>query len=180
MEEILKKSGYISLLSSVISLLLGIIIVNHPDDTIKVVSYILGGLFIIFGIVRIISYFSSIKKELAYYDYNLTIGSLYLIIGLVILIFQNTIASIVGFIFGVWIVIRAINKINLSFKIKEAGAKFWYVSLLIAILVLIVGLYVVFSPSLILITLGTILITYSIMDIIEDIIFIINMKKYLN
>ena len=179
MKEILKKAGYISILSSVAFLLLGIILVNHPDNTIKFVSYILGSLFIVFGLARIKSYFSSPKEDFLYYDYNLTIGSLCTIIGLVILVFGNALASIIGFIFGIWIVLSAINKINLSFKIKKAGVKYWYVSVLISLLVLIAGLYIVFSPELILVTLGTILIIYSVMDIIEDIIFMINMKQFL-
>ena len=50
MKELVKKSGFISLLSSIVFLLLGIILVNHPEVTIKVVSYILGGLLMAFGI----------------------------------------------------------------------------------------------------------------------------------
>ena len=180
MKDILKKSGYISLLSSIVFLLLGIIIVNHPEGTIKVVSYILGILFIVFGIIRIISYFKSAKDEYAYYDFNLTIGSLCTIVGLVILVFGSAIATVIGFILGIWIVLNAINKINLSFKLKDQKVKYWYITLALSILILVAGLYIVFSPSIILVTLGGILIAYSIMDIIENIIFMINMKKYLD
>ena len=46
MKETVKRSGFISLLSSVVFLFLGIILINHPEDTIKVVSYVLGALLI--------------------------------------------------------------------------------------------------------------------------------------
>ena len=179
MKEIFRKSGYISLISSIVFLLLGIILINHSDDTIRFVSYILGGLFIVFGIARMMSYFSSPKDEFVYYDFNLTIGSLCTIVGLVILVFGNAIATVLGFIIGIWIVLSAINKINISFKLKDQGVKYWYITLAVAILILIAGLYIVFSPDLIIVTLGTILIIYSIMDIIQDVIFMINMKKFL-
>lgn len=176
MKELVKKSGYISLLSSIVFLLLGIILVNHPEDTIKVVSYILGGLLIAFGIIRLFTYFSS-RDKFQYYDFNLMLGSLSFLVGLVIIVFGSSIASIFGIILGLWIVLSSINRINLSFKLKDSGIKYWYISLVISLLILICGLYVVFSPELILVTLGTILIIYSIMDIIQSIIFILNTNK---
>ena len=105
------------------------------------------------------------------------LGSLSLLIGLVIIVFGTSIASIFGIIIGIWIVLSSINRINLSFKLKDSGIKYWYISTIIAILVLICGLYIVFSPELILVTLGTLIIVYSIMDIIQSIIFIINTNK---
>ena len=180
MKEILKKSGYISLLSSIVFLLLGIILVNHPDDTIRVVSYVLGGLFIVFGMARMISYFKSPKEGFEYYDFNLTIASLCIVLGLVILVFGNAIATIIGFIIGIWVVLSAINKINASFRLKDQKIKYWYLPLTIAVLILIAGFYIVFSPNLIPMTLGAILIVYSVMDIIQDIIFMINMRKFLD
>ena len=179
MKELVRKSGFISLLSSVVFLLLGIILVNHPEDTIKFVSYIMGGLMIIFGIIRLSTYFTS-RDKFAYYDFNLMLGSLCLLVGLVIIIFGSSIASIFGIILGIWIVLSAINRINLAFKLKDSGIKYWYLSLIIAIIVLICGLYIVFSPELILVTLGIILIAYSVMDIIQSIIFIINTGKIFN
>lgn len=176
MKDLIKRSGFVSLLSSVVFLLLGVILVNHPEDTIKVVSYVLGALLIAFGTIRLISYFKS-RDKFEYYDFNLMLGSLCFLVGLVIIIFGTSIASIFGIIVGIWIVLSSINRMNLSFALKDSGIKYWYISLTIAILVLISGLYVIFSPELLLVTLGAVLIIYSIMDIIQDIIFIINSNK---
>ena len=60
---------------------------------------------------------------------------------------------------------------------RDSKIKYWYVSLIIAILVMFAGFYVIFSPEILLVTLGTILIIYAIMDIIQDIAFIANMSK---
>ena len=179
MKELIKRSGFISILTSVIFLVLGIILINHPEDTVKFVSYILGGLLIIFGMFRLGSYFGA-RDDFSYYDFNLTLGSLCLLIGLVIIVFGPTIASIFGIIIGIWIVLSSINRINLAFKLKDSGIKYWYVCLIIALLVLACGLYIIFSPELILVTVGTLLIVYSIMDIVQSIIFIVNTKKIFN
>lgn len=179
MKELIKRSGFISIIFSIIFLVLGIILINHPEDTVKFVSYILGGLLIVFGIIRLITYFST-RENFSYYDFNLTLGSLCLLIGLVIIVFGPTIASIFGIIIGIWIVLSSINRINLAFKLKDSGIKYWYVCLIIALLVLACGLYIIFSPELILVTVGTLLIVYSIMDIVQSIIFIVNTKKIFN
>ena len=176
MKENIRKSGLISLIPSVIFLALGIILINHPEDTIRYVSYILGALLIAFGVIRLNTYFS-LREKFQYYDFNLMIGSLCFLIGLVIIIFGNTIASIFGIIIGMWIVLSSINRMHLSLKLKDSGMKYWYISLIVAILVLMIGLYIVFSPELILVTLGILLIIYSAIDIIQSIIFIINVSK---
>ena len=105
------------------------------------------------------------------------LGTLCSLIGLVIITFGTSIASIFGIIIGLWIVLSSVNRINLAFKLKDSKIKYWYVSLIASLIVLISGLYVVFSPELLLITLGIILIIYSSIDIIQNIIFIVNTNK---
>ena len=176
MKELVKKSGFISLFLSIAFLALGIILTNHPEDTIKVVTYILGGLFILFGLIKLITYFYN-KDNSLYYDLNLMLSSLCILVGLVVIVFGKDIMAIIGIIFGIWISLSSINRINLSFKLKDAGISYWYVSLVIAALLLMCGLYIVFSPAILLVTLGTLLIVYSIMDIVQSIIYIINTGK---
>ena len=176
MKEFIKKAGVISLILSIAFLILGIILVNHPENTVKVVTYFLGGVFLAFGIFKLITYFYNRDNNL-YYDMNLMLSTLCILLGLVIMVFGKTIVDIIGIIFGMWISLSSVNRINLSFKLKKAGISYWYVSLIIAIILLICGLYIVFSPTILLITLGTMLIVYSIMDIVQSIIYIINTKK---
>ena len=179
MKDLLKRSGFVSIVFSVIFLILGIILINHPEGTIKFVSYVLGGLLIVFGVFRLGSYFGT-RDNFSYYDFNLMLGSLCFLAGLVIIVFGTAIASFIGIIMGLWVTLTAVNRINFAFKLKEEKISYWYVSLIIALLVLAAGLYIIFAPELILITLGSLLIAYSIMDIIQSIIFIINTKKIFN
>lgn len=176
MRNLFKKAGYLSILSSILFLILGILLINNPEQIVQVVSFIIGGILLIMGIFRIISYFTS-KDAYVFYDFNLIYGSLCAILGILVIIGGDVIASFFGIIIGIWIILSGISRINLSFKIKDAGVNYWFLSLLISILILIAGIYIIFVPGTILVTLGFILIIYSVMDIIENIIYMINMNK---
>lgn len=176
MKDLIQRSGFLSIGFSLVFLFLGIILLNNPEGTIRVASYVLGGLLIVFGIFRLVSYFST-RNNFQYYDYNLMLGTLCFLIGLVIVIFGTAIASIFGIILGIWVVLSAVNRINLAIKLKECKIKYWYVCLILALLVLVAGAYIVFNPEFIAATVGALLITYSVMDIVQSIIFIVNSKK---
>lgn len=177
MRNLFKKAGYLSFLSSILFLILGILLINNPEQIVQAISYIIGGILIIMGIFRIISYFTS-KDAYVFYDFNLIYGSLCAILGIIVMVCGKSIASFFGIIIGIWIILSGISRINLSFKIKDAGVNYWFVSLLISILILVAGIYIIFVPGTILVTLGFILIIYSIMDIIGNIIYMVNMNKF--
>lgn len=177
MKDLFKKSGYISFLSSILFLILGILIINNPDGIVQAVSYIIGITLIVMGLFRIISYFTS-RNSYVFYDYNLIYGTLCAIAGILVIVCGGIIASFFRIIIGIWIILSGVTRINLSFRAKDAGVNYWVLSLLISILILIAGIYVIFAPGAILVTVGTILVVYSIMDIIENIIFIVNMNKF--
>lgn len=48
--------------------------------------------------------------------------------------------------------------------------------LVIAILMMICGIYIIFTPDIIIATMGIIIFVYSVMDIIEGIAFIVNVN----
>lgn len=176
MKNLFKKAGYLSILSSVLFLLLGIMLIINPSAIAQAVFYIIGGIFIVLGISKIISYYIS-KNKNDFYNYNSISGIMYLLLGLFIIVFGSAIISFFSVIIGVWIIANGINKINFSFKMKDSGIKYWLLSLIISILMLIVGIYIIFVPGTLLATLGIILVIYSIMEIIENILFMINMNK---
>ncbi len=179
MKDIVRRTSYISILAAVAFMILGIILLNHPDDTIKIVCGILGGVFIVFGTIKIVHYFYA-REKFEYYDFNLMLGALCILVGIVVITKGEVIVSILGIIFGAWIVLSSVNRINISLKIKKVGIKYWYLCLILALALLGAGLYVVFNPDTILVTLGaTILIIYSIIDIVQSVIFIVNTKKIL-
>jgi len=71
----------------------------------------------------------------------------------------------------------AFIRIDLSVKFKAVNSNAWIFSLILSILMFICGLYVTINSGAILVTVGTIMVVYSIIDIIEAIIFMKNIKE---
>ena len=93
--------------------------------------------------------------------------------------YMNIIGSVFRIIIGVWIVYTAFVRINSAIQIKRIGSKAWIFGLILAVLMLICGLYVIIYSNAIIVTIGAIMIVYSVMDIIESIIFMRNINKIL-
>ena len=153
LEQILKKTGWSSLISSVVFAILGIILINNPDETVKFVSWILGIMFILVGVYKIINYVAD-KGKYDFYDYNMAFGIIAILFGIITIAYSNQIGSI----------FRTIN------------TNVWLYSLIIAFAMLLCGTYAVFNKGAIIVTVGIIILIYSILDIVESIIFLKNIN----
>ncbi len=175
-QKIFKKTGWISILEAVIFAILGAIMVWKPEGTVRTISYILGSIFIIIGICKIINYFSA-KGKYDFYNYDLIYGLMACVLGIVTIIYSNTIGAIFRIIIGIWIIYSSFIRMSLSFKLKALKLDIWVYSLILAIVMLVCGLYVTMNAGAIVTTIGIMLIVYSVIDIIEDIIFMRNVKE---
>ena len=167
-EKIFKKSGWISILESVIFVILGIILIANPEGTVTFVSWILGLIFICTGIYKTINYLSA--KDLVY-------GILAVIIGIVTIAHSGTIGSVFRVIIGIWIIYSSIIRASLSIKLKNLSLNIWKFSLILSVIMFILGMYVTMNSGAVVVTIGVMMIVSSILDIIEDIIFIKNVKE---
>ncbi len=174
-EKIFKKSGWIAIIESVIIALLGAVIIWKPEGTIKAISYILGSIFILTGIFKTINYISA-KGKYDFYNYDLIYGLMACILGIVTIVYSNTIGTIFRVIIGIWIIYSSFIRMNLSLKLKALNLQVWVYSLILALVMFICGLYVAMNSGAVIITIGVIMIISSIIDIVEDIIFMRNVK----
>ena len=175
-EEFLKKTGWTSIITSVITALIGISIIGNPGVIMHVVAYILGVVFMVFGVVKLVSYFVA-KGTYDFYNYEMIFGILAMIIGIVTIVYRETIATIFQIIIGIWILYSGFMRLGLVSKLKSLNLKEWKWALVVAILILICGLYVIFNRSAIGIAIGVAILIYSIMDIVEGVIFLRNVDS---
>lgn len=175
-KELLKKSGWIAIVESLVFAILGIILVWQKDAIMSIIAYILGAVFILLGLIKVINYVQA-KGKSDLYNYELVYGLMSIIIGIVIMVYSAQITKIFGIIIGIWIVYSAIVRASSSLKLRVLKSNIWIYSLVIAIIMLICGLVVIFNTGAIIEVIGAIMIVYSILDIIENIIFINNVKK---
>lgn len=175
-EKIFKKTGWISILTSIIFAVLGGILIWKPNETIKVISYILGSIFIIIGIAKTINYFLS-KGKYELYNYNLVFGLMAVVLGIVTICCSDTIGAIFRIIIGIWIVYSSLVRFNLSLKLKSMDVKMWIYSLILAMLMFVCGLFIALNSGSVVMTIGIVMVIYSIIDIVEDVIFMKNVKE---
>lgn len=176
LKDLLKKSGWMSIAESLVFAILGIILIWQKDAIMSMIAYILGAVFILLGIIKVINYVQA-KSKSDLYNYELVYGIMAAIIGIVIMVYSSTISKIFGIIIGMWIVYSSVVRASSALKLKQIKSNIWIYSLVIAVIMLICGLVVIFNTGAIPATIGAIMITYAILDIIENVIFINNVKK---
>lgn len=178
LKDVLKKTGWISIVESLIFAILGIILVCRPEGTMKLITIILGTIFIVIGISKIINYFMS-KKINNFYNFDLIYGLTAIVIGVVAMAYMNIIGSVFRIIIGIWIIYTSFVRIHSAIQIKRNGSRAWIYGLILAIIMFICGLYTIINSEAIIVTIGTIMIVYSILDIIENVIYMKNINELL-
>jgi len=165
----------ISIVTSVIIFVLGIFLFIQPDTIIRIVSIVLGGIILIPGITSLIDYF---KNK---YQPSLITGIVTVIIGLILIINTELVASILPFILGIYFIINGINRLQYALELKRQGINYT-TSLVFSILIIICGILFIINPfgGALVITkvIGIFMITYSILDLTNSIIIKKEMSEH--
>ena len=98
-------------------------------------------------------------------------GIITVILGIVVILNPQAIASIIPFIMGVLIIISSVTKLQYSHTLNQHQNSLWKQTLILSIITLIFGLVLVFNPfkGAVFLTriVGGILLVYGILDIIS-------------
>ena len=175
MDKFLKKAGWTSILTSVIFAIIGLIMIYYPESTIMFISTIIGIFFIVVGIIKIINYFIA-RGNSTLFSNDIAWGLIAIILGLVTMVYSGTIESILRIMIGIWIIYSGFTRFNLSFRLKNINSKLWAFVLILSIIMVVGGVYVTFYPGALIVTLGVIILIYSIIDLVEGFIFMRNMN----
>ena len=167
----LKKSAWSAAVESLIVMFFGILLVAWPDVTILVISNVLGAIFIIGGIYRIINYFV-VKGQNDFFNNDLLSGVLFLLIGIAAIVIGEDIANIFRIIVGIWMIYESLVRVNTAIKLHSAGIKVWSYILIIALVMLVLGVFVTFNTGAVVQLVGWMMILTGIVGIVGDIMFI--------
>lgn len=174
-----KKVSVASILTSIAIGILGLIILFNPNETIALLSLILGIIIMIIGIGKIISYII-LRKESNFSNYDLIYGIIAIVISIIMLANANAFATIVRVIIGIWIAYTGIMKLIYALNLKSLSSSSWIAVMIMAIITIIAGVYIAIDSSILIMVFGVIVIAYAVIDIIEQIIFMINVNKFIN
>lgn len=167
MNKFLSKIFKSSLISSVGLSILGILLIFESEATIVSISYIIGGILIAMGVLGIMRYFYSEINNLM----DIIYGVVTVILGLVVILNPQAIASIIPFIIGILIIISSVTKLQYALTLNKYKNPLWKTTLIISIITLIFGLVLIFNPfaGAVFITklVGALILLYGILDIIS-------------
>lgn len=161
-----------SIITSIFTIIAGVLLLFLPNVTNKVVGIIAGIIFLVAGVNSIYKYFHREGAKL--YNLNLVFGVLYSILGVVIIIYPFTVVEFVTVCLGLYMIINGASKVNYALWLKRGNEESWLITLATGILVAVVGVLVIFNPfaSLTLTKLaGAFLIITGILDFMDTILF---------
>lgn len=139
------KVGYIII--SLIFCALGITLIVFPEFSAELLGKICGIMFLIFGCVKLIGYFSKDLFRLAF-QFDLEFGILMIVIGVVILAHPGSLVNFICIAFGIAILGDGLFKIRIALDAKKFGIEKWWLTASTAIATSVFGLFLVCSPFL--------------------------------
>lgn len=131
--------------AAIVMLVVGLLFAIFPDVSITLISYILGALLCIWGLVRIYTYFKE-DRFAAFGSYGLLKGLALLIVGIVIIANPHFLAGVLTMLFGIVMILDGVVKIQYGFDLMRVKAKGWFVVLIIAAVMTILGIIAVCNP----------------------------------
>lgn len=166
--KILERIRRMELLMSIISLLIGVVMVIYPGKTMSIICYAIAAAILIYGIIDIISYFTAKSYDGAF-SLTLIKGVIASVIGIVIFINPKYLATFIPIVLGILLIIDGITSIQKSVFLKNNNVYFWHVSMVESIITFAFGIFVLINPlkahTAIIICLGIAFIWYGISSI---------------
>lgn len=177
----LKKVFNISMISSVLLFLFGLILAVNAEGFIKSITVAIGVILLLIGVFPVIDYFRYRKDGLGA-SVGLISGIFSIVCGLMLLINENLLMILIPVFIGVWMIINGINKIQVSFEIKDLGEKSWVITFIYSILIMVLGGYFIVNPisgaTTVTSFIGIILCIYAVLDIIDCVIIKVKVKNF--
>lgn len=138
------KTGYI--VSSVLLGIAGLLLICKPDTSLTVVGITAAIMMIVFGIIKIIGYFSKDLYRLAF-EYDLAFGVLLIALGIIELVNPGTMMLMLCTTLGIAALADGLFKIQIAIKAKPFGIDRWWIILLLAVITAGIGITLLLNPG---------------------------------
>ncbi len=137
------KTGY--LIVSAALCVLGVLLMVFPGISARALCYILGGILTVYGIIKMVGYFSRDLYRLAF-QYDLASGSLITALGVIMLLVPDGVISVTHTVIGILILADGLFKIQIAIDARRFGVGKWWLITIFAILTGIAGLLLILHP----------------------------------
>lgn len=176
MNRSFKKVWKETLIIALAFVLLGCFMLMKPEMTLTFFSDIVGALVLMLAILAFYRHY----KMQRMFTFDLAYGIVCVLGALLLFFNKEFLANLIPIVLGAVMIANSIFKIQYIFELKKAGAQRWYVSLLLALVKVTLGVLLIVDPfqSMFAITqiIGVFVILFAICDMVDLVII----KVYLN
>ena len=138
------KTGYLVL--SALLLFAGVGLTFFSDTFYPILTVLLGVLFLAFGIVKLVGFFSKDPYQLVF-ETDLVFGILYLVFGLLLLIRPAHTMAFFGIMFGLILLADGLTRVRIALDARPFGIRAWWLILVSALVTAILGVVLLFHPG---------------------------------
>ena len=160
-------------------ILMGVLRIIFPEPGQLHISYLLGGIALLAGIVRVAFYFLKDLQSRAFKN-DLAIGGVLLIAGVYLIVNPDNLVQWLPIIIGFAIVFDSILKLEYSFGLKRLNYYPWFVIAIVSLVTAITGILLIigtFEGAFLVYYLGIVLIIDGIANLIALLLFSNILKK---
>ncbi|MBR3300879.1 MAG: DUF308 domain-containing protein [Clostridia bacterium] len=137
------KIGYIVM--SAVFCIAGFIFIIKPDVSARFLGYLLGISMLVFGLIKIIGYFSRDLYRLAF-QYDLEFGIVLIVIGAIVVARPVDALNFILIATGIAILSDSLFKIRIALDSKRFGVGAWWMIMTFSIVTGLIGLMLVIRP----------------------------------
>ena len=130
---------------SALYVVLGVVLLAWPTLSVQMICYGLAVAMIVIGISYGIMYFTKDSLE-GFLQMDLVIGIVCLAFGIFILLNPTFLSSVLPFAMGIILLLGAIVKIQSAFNMKKLRLKKWYLILICALVIGVLGAVLLWNP----------------------------------
>lgn len=164
-----KKCERNMLLGTVLTLVLGMVLAFEPQNSIKIISGIIAGMFCLIGVVFLITFIKQNKME-RMTSFSLVLGVILIGIGVFLFVNIESLVNFITLLIGIAVLIKSLFKVQFAINIKDLSDK-WNINLIVGLIGCVLGVVLLFNPwdsaVLFLRIVGIILAVGSVAEIIE-------------
>lgn len=151
-----------------------------PGQVIADIAYILGVFTLISGLLSVVAYFLAGAGTFGG-GWMFADGLITILLGGLLLANQWLVASLLPYVFSMWIMVSGITRLILGADLRKVGSRRWWVVLTEGIICLVLGLLSLFTPVTSAVAIGIlagIFLILSGLSIINDFILIHRIRNY--
>ena len=149
-------SEYLAALGGIVA---GAVLVFFPSQAIDVITYGIGILSLIYGLMKVISYLRN-RELSAFFIGELVLGIFLLGIGLFCLMNPGGIFALLPIVLGILVLVEGISKVQRAWMLRRYAYPKWIGAMVTGILIAVLGAVLIFNPF------GALVVTVRIMGVL--------------